>query len=50
MTVARDEAEAQAQAPRQTARCDEDVLDTWYSSALVPSAPWAGRKGLHARH
>ena len=34
--VARDEAEAQAQAPGKKLRRDEDVLDTWYSSALVP--------------
>ncbi|MFT3719641.1 valine--tRNA ligase [Pseudorhodoferax sp.] len=34
--VARSEAEAQAQAPGRTLRRDEDVLDTWYSSALVP--------------
>jgi valyl-tRNA synthetase len=34
--VARDEAEARAQAPGKTLRRDEDVLDTWYSSALVP--------------
>jgi valyl-tRNA synthetase len=34
--VARDGAEAQAQAPGKTLRRDEDVLDTWYSSALVP--------------
>jgi valyl-tRNA synthetase len=34
--VARNEAEAQAQAPGKTLRRDEDVLDTWYSSALVP--------------
>ncbi|MEO7547448.1 MAG: valine--tRNA ligase, partial [Ramlibacter sp.] len=34
--VARDEAQAQAQAPGRTLRRDEDVLDTWYSSALVP--------------
>ena len=34
--VARHEAEAQAQAPGKTLRRDEDVLDTWYSSALVP--------------
>ena len=34
--VARDEAHAQAQAPGRTLRRDEDVLDTWYSSALVP--------------
>ncbi|TFZ03891.1 valine--tRNA ligase [Ramlibacter humi] len=34
--VARDEAEAQKQAPGKRLRRDEDVLDTWYSSALVP--------------
>jgi valyl-tRNA synthetase len=34
--VARTEAEAQAQAPGKTLRRDPDVLDTWYSSALVP--------------
>jgi valyl-tRNA synthetase len=38
--VARHEAEAQAQAdklsPGKTLKRDEDVLDTWYSSALVP--------------
>ncbi len=34
--VANDEAAAQAQAPGKTLRRDEDVLDTWYSSALVP--------------
>ncbi|AEG94245.1 valine--tRNA ligase [Ramlibacter tataouinensis] len=34
--VARSEAEAQAQAPGRQLRRDEDVLDTWYSSALVP--------------
>ncbi len=34
--VARDEAQAQAQAPGRALRRDEDVLDTWYSSALVP--------------
>jgi valyl-tRNA synthetase len=34
--VARNVAEAQAQAPGKTLRRDEDVLDTWYSSALVP--------------
>ncbi|NBX05528.1 MAG: valine--tRNA ligase [Betaproteobacteria bacterium] len=34
--VARSEAEAQAQAPGKVLRRDEDVLDTWYSSALVP--------------
>ncbi len=34
--VARNEAEAHAQAPGKTLKRDEDVLDTWYSSALVP--------------
>ena len=34
--VAADEAAAQAQAPGKTLRRDPDVLDTWYSSALVP--------------
>ncbi|MBU1352334.1 MAG: valine--tRNA ligase [Gammaproteobacteria bacterium] len=34
--VARTEAEAQAKAPGKTLSRDEDVLDTWYSSALVP--------------
>lgn len=34
--VARNEAEAQAKASGQTLTRDPDVLDTWYSSALVP--------------
>ncbi len=34
--VAENETAAQAQAPGKTLRRDEDVLDTWYSSALVP--------------
>ena len=34
--VARNAADAQAQAPGKTLRRDPDVLDTWYSSALVP--------------
>ncbi|HEX5737015.1 MAG TPA: valine--tRNA ligase, partial [Hydrogenophaga sp.] len=34
--VARNEAEAQAQAPGKVLLRDPDVLDTWYSSALVP--------------
>ncbi|MDE2417799.1 MAG: valine--tRNA ligase [Burkholderiales bacterium] len=34
--VARNEGDAQAQAPGKTLKRDEDVLDTWYSSALVP--------------
>ena len=49
--VARNEAEAQAQAPGKTLKRDEDVLDTWYSSALVPFSTmgWdtdGGRDGL----
>ena len=34
--VASNEVEAQAQAPGKKLKRDEDVLDTWYSSALVP--------------
>jgi valyl-tRNA synthetase len=34
--VAKNETDAQAQAPGKTLRRDADVLDTWYSSALVP--------------
>ena len=34
--VARNEDEAKAKAPEKTLTRDEDVLDTWYSSALVP--------------
>lgn len=34
--VARNETEAQAKAPGKKLTRDEDVLDTWYSSALVP--------------
>ncbi|MEP6791016.1 MAG: valine--tRNA ligase, partial [Ramlibacter sp.] len=34
--VARNEEDAQSKAPGKTLRRDEDVLDTWYSSALVP--------------
>jgi valyl-tRNA synthetase len=34
--VAENEAAAQAQAPGKKLTRDEDVLDTWYSSALVP--------------
>ncbi len=43
--VARDEAAAQAQAPGKKLRRDEDVLDTWYSSALVPFSTmgWPGQ-------
>ncbi len=49
--VARNEAEAQAQAPGKTLKRDEDVLDTWYSSALVPFSTlgWAaGAEGVGA--
>jgi len=49
--VARNEAEAQAQAPGKTLKRDEDVLDTWYSSALVPFSTlgWAaGAEGAGA--
>jgi len=34
--VARSQAEAQARVPGKTLTRDADVLDTWYSSALVP--------------
>ena len=34
--VAKTEAEAQAKAPGKTLTRDEDVLDTWFSSAMVP--------------
>ncbi|MEG0976711.1 MAG: class I tRNA ligase family protein, partial [Comamonas sp.] len=34
--VAKNEAEAQAQAPGKKLTRDADVLDTWYSSAMVP--------------
>ncbi|CAN5154593.1 valine--tRNA ligase [soil metagenome] len=34
--VARSEAEARAQAGGKSVKRDEDVLDTWFSSALVP--------------
>ncbi len=39
--VARDEAAAQVQAPGKKLVRDEDVLDTWYSSALVPFSTMA---------
>jgi valyl-tRNA synthetase len=44
--VARHEAAAQATAAGYTGplRRDEDVLDTWYSSAWCRSPPWAGRR------
>jgi valyl-tRNA synthetase len=44
--VAKNEAEAQAQAPGKTLTRDPDVLDTWYSSAMVPFSTmgWPGRQ------
>ncbi len=44
--VARNEAEAQARAPGKTLTRDPDVLDTWYSSALVPFSTmgWPNQK------
>ncbi len=44
--VARNEAEAQAKAPGRTLTRDPDVLDTWYSSALVPFSTmgWPNQK------
>jgi valyl-tRNA synthetase len=43
--VARSAADAQAQAPGKTLTRDPDVLDTWYSSALVPFSTlgWPGK-------
>ena len=48
--VAHNESEAQAQAPGKTLRRDEDVLDTWYSSALVPFSTmgWSNVASEHA--
>ncbi|WP_374357204.1 class I tRNA ligase family protein, partial [Chitinimonas sp.] len=42
--VGRNLEEAQAQAPGKTLRRDDDVLDTWFSSALVPFSTlgWTG--------
>ncbi|MGF6526232.1 valine--tRNA ligase [Variovorax sp. PvP013] len=50
--VAVDEAAAQAQAPGKVLRRDEDVLDTWYSSALVPfsSLGWPEKTDDLARY
>ena len=44
--VARSLADAQAQAPGKKLQRDEDVLDTWYSSALVPFSTmgWPNQK------
>ena len=43
--VAKNEAEAQAQAAGKTLTRDPDVLDTWYSSAMVPFSTmgWPGQ-------
>ena len=54
--VAHDEAEAKAQAEQDgytgTLRRDEDVLDTWYSSALWPfsTLDWTGDDALDAQN
>jgi valyl-tRNA synthetase len=51
--VARNETEAQAKAgPNATLRRDPDVLDTWYSSALVPFSTlgWPQNTELLARY
>jgi len=46
--VARSEAEAQRQAPGRKLRRDEDVLDTWFSSALVPFSTLGWPEVQHA--
>ncbi|MEY4236312.1 MAG: Valine--tRNA ligase, partial [Pseudomonadota bacterium] len=48
--VARNEAEAQAQAPGKKLRRDEDVLDTWYSSALVPFSTMGWSNNAASEH
>ena len=53
--VARNEADAQAQAdkvaPGKSLKRDEDVLDTWYSSALVPFSTMGwGNDDANAHH
>ncbi len=50
--VAETEEEAQAQAGDRTLRRDEDVLDTWFSSALWPFATlgWPEQTDLLAKH
>jgi len=52
--VARNEAEAQAQSdkisPGKTLRRDDDVLDTWYSSALVPFSTMGWGNNDDANH
>jgi len=50
--VAETEEEAQAQAGNKAIQRDEDVLDTWFSSALWPFATlgWPDQNALVARH
>ena len=50
--VAETEEEARAQAGNKAIKRDEDVLDTWFSSALWPFATlgWPEDNGLVARH
>jgi len=50
--VAETEEEAQAQAGNKAIKRDEDVLDTWFSSALWPFATlgWPDENALLARH
>ena len=50
--VAETEEEAQAQAGNKAIQRDEDVLDTWFSSALWPFATlgWPDENALVARH
>ncbi|AMC36896.1 valine--tRNA ligase [Janthinobacterium sp. B9-8] len=43
--VARNQAEAEAQAPGKTLRRDVDVLDTWFSAALVPFSTLGWKPG-----
>ena len=44
--VARNQAEAEAQAPGKTLKRDVDVLDTWFSSALVPFSTLGWKPGM----
>ncbi|WP_288484849.1 valine--tRNA ligase [uncultured Novosphingobium sp.] len=50
--VAETEEEAQSQAGNKALKRDEDVLDTWFSSALWPFATlgWPGDNALLSRH
>jgi valyl-tRNA synthetase len=48
--LSRSEDEARARAENTgTLTRDEDVLDTWYSSALVPFSTWAGPRNRRPR-